>query len=72
MWHHGFFPFGPIFFVLLIGLVIARGFMCRRRGWRYHDRMSGRFEAEAVLQKRLASGEIGEEEYKRLKEILSK
>jgi uncharacterized membrane protein len=72
-YHHGFFPFGPIFCALFLAFVIFRIFAFRRCGWRrrgWHG--DDRFEAEAILQRRLASGEITAEEYHRLKEILKK
>ncbi|HYG57126.1 MAG TPA: hypothetical protein VD902_03560 [Symbiobacteriaceae bacterium] len=66
MWF-GFFPF-PIFglfFLLFVGFMLFRG---RRHGrW-----CPGGPEAEGILKRRLAGGEIGEEEYQRLKEVLSK
>lgn len=85
--HHAFFPFGPIFGLLLIGFVFFWLLPFRRFGWGcrggfgrgyyrgfgpgYHGEY-GPFEAEAILRRRLANGEIDEAEYQRLKEILSK
>lgn len=73
MWwgQHGFHP-GWVFVMLLAGLLIFRIVAFRRnarwcRGWR-----GGRFDAEAILRRRLANGEISETEYQHLKEILSK
>ncbi len=74
----GFNPFCGIFFMLFIAFVVFRIFAFRRcggsRGWcngRFDGR-DGRFEAEAILKRRLVNGEINEEEYQRLKDILSK
>jgi uncharacterized membrane protein len=85
--HHGygFFPFG-IFFILLAILIFSRIIAYRRFGrygsngvcggyegpTRHGWSANNLYEAEAIIRKRLASGEIDEEEYLRLKEILSK
>lgn len=69
MHHWGYFhPFGFLFFILFIGLIIANIKMWRgRRGncsqALYPDSLS-------ILDKRLASGEIEVEEYQKLREIL--
>jgi uncharacterized membrane protein len=75
MWHpYGFFPFGLLFIIPLFVLLIIRITMFRRHGaWccgpgRFH----GNHEAEVILMRRLACGEIGEEEYERLREIIKK
>lgn len=84
-WGYWFPPFG--FFFVLVGLFVVFGIvrlvLFRRyahlgwggwgpgpwhRGWYDH----GAFDPEAVLKRRLASGEITEAEYQRLKEVLSK
>lgn len=77
--YHGFFPFG-FFFVLIVLFVIFRIFAFRRfgyhrnygncdnRGWNDNNH----YEALAIVRKRLANGEISEEEYEHLKEVLSK
>ena len=72
MWWHGawgawcwFIPF--LLIVLIFGRFRFGGCGWRRRGW--HD---GRWEAEAILQRRLAAGEIDEAEYRRLREVLTK
>ncbi|MFC5530413.1 hypothetical protein [Cohnella yongneupensis] len=85
MHEHGghWFPVFPIvFFSLLIVFLIVRIVMFRRygrscgfgpyagyrNGW---AKMSeGNFDAELILKKRLASGEIGVEEYKQLLELI--
>lgn len=75
-WAHngcGFFPFGLIFLVfflfLCFGIVRVLMFRC----WGGYHRpwtINGNAEAEAILKRRLASGEITEVEYKQLKEQL--
>jgi uncharacterized membrane protein len=75
MWHGhawGFFPFPFFFLALFIVFVVFRIAMFRRGGRMCRRGQSGQFEAEALLKKRLVNGEIGEEEYLRLKAILSK
>jgi uncharacterized membrane protein len=71
MWHEHYGPwcFGFLFFFLMIAFFMFRLLAFRRfgggcRGW-YDD-------AEIVLRKRLASGEISEEEYQKLKAVLKK
>ncbi|MDQ0200352.1 SHOCT domain-containing protein [Neobacillus ginsengisoli] len=70
MWaHHGYPWFGFLFFILVIGFIIFRVVTFRK----YGGRRCGSFdEAEAILRKRLAGGEINEEEYQKLKEALKK
>ncbi|MGZ4123250.1 MAG: hypothetical protein ACXVOI_08565 [Tumebacillaceae bacterium] len=70
MWwghYHGFFLF-PLFVGFLI-FVAFRIFAFRRYGGacRWNQ---GRFDAEAILMRRLVNGEINETEYQRLKEVL--
>jgi uncharacterized membrane protein len=70
MWaHHGHPWFGFLFIILVIGFIIFRVVTFRKYGGcRY-----GSFdEAEAILRKRLASGEINEDEYQKLKDALKK
>ncbi|MGE5673046.1 MAG: hypothetical protein ACM3XM_04045 [Mycobacterium leprae] len=79
MWQgvHGFPVFPVVLLAFIMVMSITRLIMFRRYGWMgrccghsgYHD---SRFEAEALLRRRLVNGEIKEEEYQRLKEILSK
>lgn len=74
MWYghgHMFHPGGLMFLLLLVGLAV---FAFRHRGRRCHGHghHADSAEAEAILRRRLANGEIGEEEYTRLKGILSK
>jgi uncharacterized membrane protein len=70
MHHWGYFhPFGFIFFLLLIGLIIANFKMWRgKRGYCYQG---GQHDPQLILDKRLASGDIDIEEYKKLKEVLN-
>jgi uncharacterized membrane protein len=72
MWweNHGFWfcPIGLLLFVLIVGLIIVRictirNYGCRRR---WPD------DPDAILRKRLASGEIDEAEYQKLKDALKK
>ncbi len=86
--HHGigFFHFS-IFFLVLATFIVIKLIRHRRFGsysppqvWGSHSPGPSRhncmdnspYEAEAIIRKRLASGEIEEEEYLRLKDILSK
>lgn len=76
MWwgYHGFWCFGfALFFLVLFALFIL--FMVRLFSGSNADRRwkgDKRNEARLILQRRLASGEISEEEYLRLKEHLEK
>lgn len=77
MWvwgHHGFFPFGLFFLIPLLVFLVIRIILFRRYGaWCYGPgRFGGRYEAESLLMQRLVRGEIGEEEYIRLREVLKK
>jgi len=72
---HWFFPFtwglSWVFF-LAIALLCFRAFAFRRHAWGCRSGYGGPFDAEAILKRRLASGEIGEADYQRLKELLGK
>ena len=75
MWWWGapFLWFIPWLVFLVIGFAVLRGFGFRRRGrpWGacgWHD---GSSDPDTVLKRRLASGEINEAEYQRLKELLA-
>lgn len=73
MWGYGFHPMGWIFGALLIALVVSRIFFFRRYGHGCHGGYHhGQDDAMAILRRRLVNGEISDEEYRRLKEILSK
>ncbi len=82
-WGYWFPPFG--FFFVLLGVFLIFGvirlILFRRYGpwgwgpggWPRGGYGHGGFgDAEAVLKRRLASGEITEAEYQRLREVLSK
>jgi putative membrane protein len=57
-WDHHWWPVWPLFWILLVGLVIW--FAVRRRAWR-RDPLDG---ACAVLAERYARGEIEADEYR--------
>jgi uncharacterized membrane protein len=63
-------PF-TIFFLLLIAFIVSRIFFYRRCGG-FCGWQNGRTDAEAILRRRLANGDITEEEYQKMKDILSK
>jgi uncharacterized membrane protein len=71
MWggHHGFWCFGVVLLILVIVFLVVRAYAFRNCGG-YRRRWSD--DAEAILKKRLASGEIDESEYQRLKDALKK
>jgi uncharacterized membrane protein len=71
MWygHHGFPIFGIFFMLMFIGFIVRmiafrRYGRCCHHGFQYED------EAFAILRRRLVNGEIGDEEYQRLKAVL--
>ncbi|SDO29763.1 SHOCT domain-containing protein [Halobacillus sp. SY10] len=68
----GFFSFGLIFLILIIAIfLIARWMMKPNAKERsFNDKERGESSSKDVLKKRLASGEITEEEYDRLKKKL--
>ncbi|MFY4776185.1 hypothetical protein [Metabacillus sp. RGM 3146] len=76
MWwgHHGFFPFGLFFLIPLFVFLAIRIILFRRYGsWCFGPgHYQGRYDAETILMQRLARGEISEEEYLRLREIMQK
>ena len=80
MWagHHAFAPFCwipfTIFFLLLVAFIVSRIFWFRRYGGccGWQNGQNGRVDAEAILRRRLANGDITEEEYQKVKDILSK
>ena len=73
-------PFGWIFIVFLTFMIMRLVFW--RRGWwgrghwghpyYYGGAPGGHVPAEEILRQRLAKGEITEDEYKRLMDVLSK
>lgn len=70
MHHWGYFhPFAFIFPLLFIAFFAANFIMWSRRGrFCFH----GNADAQVILAKRLASGEIGVEEFEKINEILKK
>ncbi|KAB0581248.1 SHOCT domain-containing protein [Ideonella dechloratans] len=76
MWSHGpweWFPLMwifPLIFLVVILLIVFRGGgspMSGGRGMRTHDREES---AKEILDRRYARGEIGQEEYQRMKKDL--
>ncbi|MFB5191398.1 SHOCT domain-containing protein [Alicyclobacillus fastidiosus] len=69
-WGHGFGCFGFfIFLAIFICFIVTRVCMFRRYGGcgrRWMD------DAEAILRRRLASGEIDEAEYQKLRDALKR
>jgi uncharacterized membrane protein len=69
-YHHGWFMYGPRFFggglLILVLVVLAISFLARRSwywgSWRY-DRPDRGLNAEEILRRKFAQGEISEEEY---------
>jgi uncharacterized membrane protein len=72
MWHanQGPWCFGFLFFILVFGFFIVRAFAFRNFGG--YRRGGWNDESDAILRKRLANGEIDEEEYQKLKNALKK
>jgi uncharacterized membrane protein len=72
MWwgNHGFWfcPIGLLLFVLIAGLIVVR--ICTIRNYGCRRRWSD--DPDAILKRRLASGEIDEAEYQKLKDALKK
>jgi putative membrane protein len=80
MAHAGWGPWGfwwivpLLFWVLLLFAVVRFAFWGWRRGhrWAYGGPGGGAADAEAVLQRRFAAGEIDEAEYRRVRDVLRK
>ena len=78
-YHHGWFMRGPGFFggglLILVLVVIAIGVIARRLSywgpWRHGDPEGG-LNAEEILRKKFAQGEITEDEYKSRLSVLRK
>jgi uncharacterized membrane protein len=80
--YHAFVPFWfwlarPLFFIIVVIAIVSliRLLVWRRWGWRRGPCGHGGWtapgqDAEAVLRRRLAAGEIDEAEYRRVREIL--
>lgn len=76
----GFFPFFfliPIFWVVIIGLVVTLIITLNRRRWRraggppwVHSQVESTKSAEATLAERFAQGDIEEAEYRGRLEVL--
>lgn len=71
MWwgYHGFWCFGFLFFILVVLFFVVR--VCTGPNYAgYHRRWSD--DADATVRRRLASGEIDQSEYQKLKDALKK
>ena len=69
-WSHWWFPFPWFFLTFLLVFVLFR-FILFRRGWRGRGYSDDRLlDAESILKRRLASGQITEAEYQRLLQIV--
>lgn len=68
MWHHGPWDWFPLMWIFpLIFLVVMLIFLLRGVGPRRRDREES---AKEILDRRYARGEIGQEEYQRMKKDL--
>jgi uncharacterized membrane protein len=68
MYHWGyFFPFGLVFFLIIIGFFMTNMILWRRRGGMCYHNQS---DALSILESRLARGEITGEEFYEIKETL--
>jgi len=68
MYHWGyFFPFGLVFFLIIIGFFITNMIFWRKRGGMCYHNQS---DALTILESRLARGEITGEEFYEIKETL--
>ncbi|UZJ76832.1 hypothetical protein [Fictibacillus sp. KU28468] len=68
--HHGFpFPFFGLIFLSLVTVLIIFKMIAFRR---CHSYMNNQNDASVILKRRLASGDIKEEEYKKLKQLVDK
>jgi uncharacterized membrane protein len=68
--HFSFFPFGVLYCLTLFSFLTA--FLVSRVMFRRHSDRQPMDDAEAVLKYRFASGEVTEDDYLRLKELLHK
>ncbi|MGG1614382.1 hypothetical protein [Paenibacillus sp. FSL K6-2441] len=64
-----FFPFGALFCLTLFSFVAIRIYLIRHR---YRDSNPKDRDIALILKGRMASGEIDEKEYHRLKDLLIK
>jgi uncharacterized membrane protein len=68
--HFSFFPFGALYCLTLFSFLAA--FWVSRVMFRRQSDRQPMDDAEAVLKYRFASGEVSQDDYLRLKEILRK
>jgi uncharacterized membrane protein len=66
---HWWYPFPWFLFTFLIVLLLFR-FLFFRRGWGWGGHWDRPLDAESMLKRRLASGQITEEEYHRLLQLI--
>ncbi|UOQ44056.1 hypothetical protein MUN89_19670 [Halobacillus salinarum] len=70
MCHWGVFPpFIFFFFIVFTGMFVVNIVMWRRRRWGWYNGSRQR-GGQAILERRLAKGEIDVDDYKRLKQVL--
>ncbi|MEK4358241.1 hypothetical protein NYE48_14410 [Paenibacillus sp. FSL M7-1455] len=67
--HFSFFPFGALFFLTLFSFVAVRIYAIRQR---YKVQGTKDPEFASILKSRMAKGELDENEYRRLKDLLAK
>ena len=65
--HHGWFPFFPLFPLLVIGAFV---FVSRRFAWRRWGSVGPSGAGESVLAERYARGEIDESEFRHRRDVL--
>jgi len=65
--HHGWFPFFPLFPLLVIGAFV---FVSRRVAWRRGGSAGPSATGESVLAERYARGEIDESEFRHRRDVL--
>lgn len=69
MWTGHVWCLGFLLFLIVVGYFLIQSLRFRRYSGHSHGTID---EALAILQKRLASGEINEAEYQKLKDVLRK
>jgi len=67
---HWWFPFPFILLTFLVVFLLVRLLFFRRWGWGCGGGWNRSFDAESILKRRLASGQITEDEFKRLRDIV--
>ena len=65
--HHGWFPFFPLFPLLVVGAFV---FVSRRVAWRRWGSVGWSGAGESVLAERYARGEIDESEFRHRRDVL--